>query len=189
MGDRRNLEGLRGHLTVTDAADPEVQDHLDDLALLPRALYERLAAAGVQVYVGCGNLTELDDNGDLIGVRPPGSPFGSRYEHFGGLYRFDRREVTIGTVPPSQTNRALHEVGHAVGDVLGYNGSSELAAAFNASFAGLPDAVKQYGRTARGRRETLAETFAATVESEAGARVLFGDPLVEFALGMLRDLS
>ncbi len=107
-GPRVNLVGLKGHLTVTHARDEAVREQLDDLALVPSGMLENLASEGVHIYVGAGDVTGLDQNDDLVDVRPADAPEGVTYTTRYGIYRRDRREITIGTGSGLSHSRALH---------------------------------------------------------------------------------
>lgn len=189
VGDRQNLQGLRGHITITDGGDPEVQVMLDELSLVPRELLQNLSSEGVHVYVGKGDVTGLDNNGDLVNVQPAGGAAGSTYRARYGMYRHNRREITIGTGRGMSFSRAPHEVGHAIGHVWGYNDSVELAAHLDRLRDQLPAFLLDYQDPARVRREVFAETFAVTMKDEQVARLLYDDELVDWLLQIVRDHS
>lgn len=154
-------------LTVTEQDTPIVQRHLADLARIPDAhhsVFKAFAKSnGGGIYIGDRPLPDLDQAGDLRGVRPRGHPAGSTWDKVGGAYRSKSTKALIASAPSGSESVAAHEFGHALDDALGNasNKKSFRAIVLDAQKAGMSPYYMQPG--VAGQEETWAEAYAAWV--------------------------
>ena len=147
----RSVEDVLGpNLIVTDRGDPQVMEHLRALEQYPPRLYELLRERGVEVYIGRGGVPGLDDLGELRGVRPRGWDEGDTWDQVGGAYFQPRGIVAVGTAEGASASgsAALHEIAHAVGFRLGFQGEDGTIVAIHddPEFVELHRALHEAGR-------------------------------------------
>jgi hypothetical protein len=185
--DNRTAPGHRncGRLEVVIrrewAADavppPEAVHAIDRLAELPRLIKERLAAGLDSIHVGPGGVPDLDDMGRLSGVPLPSGR--ATWDACAGAY--GDRKIIVGTRPSPTPDVMCHEIGHALDDIDGSDGSWQSdSAEFRALYEQcLPSVRSEFHRQhgLLGRREFFADAFAAIASSQRPALVdmLSGD--------------
>jgi len=155
-----------GHrLEVQDRDTPLVRERLQDIGQIPTIVFERLAEtnwAGIRLgNKGMGKLFPW-----LSGKQPRGWEAGSTWDEVAGVYSGSRRMVGIGAGrgagAGSKRGVAAHEVGHAIGDRLGFDDHATTRKAHRRLYkAGkLTSYEKQEGPGGQaGRQEFFAETI------------------------------
>lgn len=133
--------------------------YLRDLLLVPSSLWSRLTGgmAGTRlehVWIGKGPVCAFPGFEDYANEPIPGSP-GRTYLDVPCSYNWERHTILLGSEPRSEIDKAesaaMHEVGHALGNILGYDDDYRLKAEFGRLSARLPTSV--------GMREFFALSF------------------------------
>ena len=144
---------------------------IDRLAELPLSVAERLAGGVDAIYVGPGGVPDLDDMSRLHGVALPSGL--ATWDACAGAY--GERKIIIGTRPSATPDVVCHEIGHALDDLDGPDGtwqsdSDEFRALYERCRSRLvSDFHRQDGPL--GRREFFADSFAAIASSQRPALV------------------
>jgi len=144
---------------------------IDRLAELPLSVAERLADGVDAIYVGPGGVPDLDDMSRLHGVELPSGL--ATWDACAGAY--GERKIIIGTRPSATPDVVCHEIGHALDDLDGPDGtwqsdSDEFRALYERCRSRLvSDFHRQDGPL--GRREFFADSFAAIASSQRPALV------------------
>ena len=150
---------------------PEVARAIDRLAELPLSVSERLADGVDAIYVGPGGVPDLDEMSRLHGVPLPSGL--ATWDACAGAY--GERKIIIGTRPSATPDVVCHEIGHALDDLDGAEGtwqsdSDEFRALYERCRSRLmSDFHRQDGPL--GRREFFADSFAAIASSQRPALV------------------
>jgi hypothetical protein len=101
------------------------------LQQIPAPLLRMLNDGGVKIYLGAGmdKITDLDDEQHAENDQPRGWPQGSKMWETGGYYTPGKKYVLVGNGRRDGSRSVLiHEVGHAIGDVMRVDGDPELRA-------------------------------------------------------------
>jgi SPP1 gp7 family putative phage head morphogenesis protein len=183
------LRALGSVLRVDDDGEHVVQQHLEELALLPDTLHKKLVAAGLQdVHFGKKSMPYLDANQQYRNAQPRGWPPGSTWDEVAGAYNRGNKSVVAGWTPQGHGSRsaAIHEYGHAIGDLLGYNDHPALDAAQRRLYDKLNPYLQQGGPGgAAGKSELLAEGMAHVVVNRWGAIRDYDEEFVKFIESIL----
>lgn len=156
---------------------PEAVTAINRLAELPVLIKEKLAAGLDAIHVGAGGVPDLDHMGQLKGVLLPSGR--ATWDACAGAY--GDRKIVVGSRPSPTPDVMCHEVGHALDDLDGSEGSWQSDSAdFRALYRRcLPHMASEFHRHggALGRREFFADAFAAIASSQRPALVemLSGD--------------
>ncbi|HEY8353953.1 MAG TPA: hypothetical protein VIK69_02960 [Methylophilaceae bacterium] len=170
-------------LRVDDEDHPEVQQHLEHLRKVPTKLLTRLREAGLaEIHFANATVPGLDNLHYLKGVQPRGWPPGMTWDIVPGAYSPKEKAVVAGVGRHGSVSVALHELGHAVGDLLGYNDHPDLIQAHKEVFEKLKPYHQQDGPGGvAGRQEMLAEGFATyLILGRKMAVRMFGELFVNF---------
>jgi len=186
FSDMAGIWGDALHINNIDVI--AVQNHVRDLTQLPVHTVRMLRQAGVTVHLGDGGVPDLDALGFLKDVHPRGYPEGATWTDVAGAYYPRTKSAVAGNRPNGSIAPILHELGHALGDVLALDDAPRLIRLHNLAYdrfaSGerfLPEYYRQGGKgTKAGRQEYLAETFAHTVKNPAQARGVWGTEIVDF---------
>ncbi len=156
-----SLDPIKGKLAIKDMGQA-ARTHLYHLSLMPEPVLEKLADSGLRgVYIGDGALPAHDQLERYRGVRPRGWPEGSTWDTVAGAYDNDGKQIIAGTGEYGSESLALHETGHAIGDLLSLNDSPELIDHHKRLWINLDPYLRQGGPGAHpGRQELLAESVA-----------------------------
>ena len=163
-GHERISKILGPRLTITNLDSPFVQDHLRNLAMIPDHLLVKLREGGGEFFAGEGGVPDLDSMDYLDGVIPRGWPPTKSWNDADGAYDKDHKRVLMGKAHPDVAmgtkSLALHETGHMIGDILGYDNSQELIK-FHQELYPLLDPYSQQGGPGAlaGRQEFFAEAI------------------------------
>ena len=148
---------------------PQIVLAIDRLAELPQLIKQRLVAGLDAIYVGPGAVPDLDDMGSLSGKPLPSGR--ATWDACAGAY--GEGKVIVGSRPSPTSDVMCHEVGHALDDIDGADGSWQSD---SVDFARVYDQCtpwmttdfhKQPGHL--GRREFFADAFAAIASSQRPA--------------------
>ena len=182
--DYPNLKVLDGILKVEDYNDPEIKKLVSQLAKYPNSVLLALKKHGLK-EIEVANLTPIDmgSNSDLKNVVPRNWPEGSKWENVPGVYNPNHKSVVAGTLAAHGSEGLLsHETGHAVGDLLGFDNSSDLKEAHKRLYDKISPYLKGSSPGALdGRQEMFAEGLATLLEDgEAKAVSKFDQQFVDF---------
>jgi hypothetical protein len=161
-GHERISKILGPRLTITEIDSPFVQEHLRNLAMLPDHLLIKLREGGGEFFAGEGGVPDLDSMDYLDRVIPRGWPPTLSWNDADGAYDKDHKRVLMGKAHPDVAmgtkSLALHEAGHMIGDILGYDDAPELIAFHKQLYPHLPPYLQQEGPGGKaGRQEFFAE--------------------------------
>lgn len=177
------VRALGPTLVVEDFHEPAMRDHLADLALVPANLYARLRQKGLkQIHIANRPVPYLGSKNAVAGLAPRGWQDGSTFDIVPGAYVPAQKAVLAGGGNHGSLSLALHELGHAVGERLGYLKHPALKAAHERLYAKLPNYLQQGGPGGKaGRDELFAEAFAVLVQDgEAVATERYDAAFVRF---------
>jgi len=151
---------------------PEVVRAIENLAALPDALKETLAAGLDAIYVGPGGVPDLDDMTYLKGRSLPSGR--GTWDICAGAY--GDRKVVVGDRPSPTPDVMMHEVGHALDDIDGGGPGhwQSDGAEFHALYQQcLPHLSSEFHRQPDnlGRKEFFADAFAAIAARQRPALV------------------
>jgi hypothetical protein len=158
LGDRLVIEG-----PMPDAIHlSSVRTALLGLDKLDDALLRGLVDRHVTWYIGDRTVPDLDQNDYLRNVRPRGWPEGSTWSQVGGAYSPFGKKVNSGSsLHSGSANTALHETGHAIGDVFELDDDDDLIEHHKRLHHKLIPYLQQEGPGGRaGRQELIAESVA-----------------------------
>ena len=185
--DHPRLERLGARLHVQDATTPVVQQHLQDLNLLPDATLERLRQTGVEVHVGDVRAPNLDQLLDLADKHPRGWPKGRTWSDAPGGYfpnrgMSGRGVVAAGRGDHGSSSLLLHESAHALDDFERLSADPAFRDLHEQAFDRLPSYLRQGGpRGVAGAQELWAEGLAIYFKrGPKAAEQAFGAPFVNF---------
>ena len=124
---RERLERIfGGQLQIVKGGERQ----FEDLARVPERVLRQTAELGVRLEIGDGPITSLPTGKPLKGQRPRGWGVNDTWDDVAGGYAPSVKTVMAGnTGRGGSVSVALHEYGHAVGDVLGFNESARLESA------------------------------------------------------------
>jgi len=150
---------------------PETVAAINRLAGLPQLIKEKLAAGLDAIHVGDGGVPDLDHMGELKGVLLPSGR--ATWDACAGAY--GDRKIIVGSRPSPTPDVVCHEVGHALDDIDGADGtwqsdSGAFAAVYDRCF---PHFASEFHRRdgASSRREFFADAFAAIASAQRPALV------------------
>lgn len=168
-GKMRQLKELMGDAFKTDA-DPRYvenlqmhREHIEDLSLIPANAIKRTTREGVSMIVFSGSAADAIPS--IANERPRGWTEGKTWKDVGGIYDPASKTAIAGSVfgghrsgAASDHSTAIHEYGHAMGDVLGYDNHPDLIAAHIRLYGKLEPYLQQNGPGGfAGRQEMFAE--------------------------------
>jgi hypothetical protein len=153
------------------APAPQTVASINRLAGLPQLIKEKLAAGLDAIHVGDGGVPDLDHMGELKGVLLPSGR--ATWDVCAGAY--GDRKIIVGSRPSPTPDVVCHEVGHALDDIDGPDGtwqsdSAAFAAVYDRCF---PHLASEFHRRdgASSRREFFADAFAAIASAQRPALV------------------
>ena len=148
---------------------PQIVLAVDRLAEFPQLIKERLLAGLDAIYIGPGGVPDLDDMGSLSGLLLPSGR--ATWDACAGAY--GERKVMVGSRPSPTPDVMCHEIGHALDDIDGADGSWQSdSAEFARLYAqAMPWMTNEFHRQPGhlGRREFFADAFAAIASSQRPA--------------------
>jgi hypothetical protein len=166
------LERILRRDWAKDAAPPAATvTAINRLAELPQLIKEKLVAGLDAIYVGSGGVPDLDDMGELKGVVLPSGR--ATWDACAGAY--GERKIVVGSRLSPTPDVMCHEVGHALDDIDGPDGSwqSDSREFCRLYERCLPRMASEFHRQpgALGKREFFADCFAAIASGQRPALV------------------
>ena len=153
----------------------DVRLNVKRLSLASPSVHERVAeyldriGGKAGLYFGEGGVPELDDKGDLAGLRPRGWPEGSTWDGVTGAASPEAGVMAVGTAGLSQSSTvALHELGHMVDRIYGSAGRASSSPSWDTVYRYVLSAESEPGMIRPyhlqpggvGQVEMFAEAFA-----------------------------
>lgn len=150
---------------------PEIVLAVERLAALPQLIKERLAVGLDAIYLGPGGVPDIDDMGELSGVSLPSGR--ATWDACAGAY--GDRKIIVGSRPSPTPDVMCHEIGHALDDIDGPDGSwqsdtAEFSELYDLCWQWMSSPFHRQGGML-GRREFFADAFAAIASSQRPALV------------------
>lgn len=148
-----------------------VQELVGSAAEIPDKIHKQLAAKGVQLYFGPPESTDLDE---MWGIRDEKARNRDRrtMKQVAGFYSPSSKRVIISSDPRyGSASLATHEIGHAIGDVLGVDHHPELHLWHNKLKPKLGRYYLQNGNDFAGAQELWAEGVALHYHLERNRRL------------------
>ena len=183
-----SIKALGDKFKLGKADDPKVRESVEQLARVPARLIKMMVShLGLEgVSVGEGAFTDFEAGRPFKGVRPRGWSEGKTWDDVPGAYDSTKKHVVIGTRGNhGSESLALHEFGHAVGHLMGWDTNDEWSQIHKEVFNDLSPYFQQEGEA--GPQEMLAETFAATLMDRNEAVRNFGERAVKWMEAKIRD--
>lgn len=181
-------EQVSNHVVRVIDKGPNVDRHVEDLRRSPQ-IAKKVAELGGKFIISERAVTGVPGYESLKGVRPRGWKRGT-WDDVGGMYDSGSKEILAGkTLNSGSASTVLHEAGHAIGELGGYDNLPEVIAAHNEFFdrtsspedAAYYDYFRQGGRGGlAGREEFFAESLAQTIKDKELARSNYGENIVSF---------
>lgn len=146
-----------GAVQTKDENTPIVKLHLRMLRLIPKAIYQRLVAAGIVWRIEAKGVGEMDAS--FTGT-PRGWPEGSSWDDVAGAFDPSTLTIYAGKGSEGSASTILHETGHAI--QLVYKISRDDPALVTMQKSKHPGA-DAYWKGAAGREELFAESFSVRI--------------------------
>lgn len=189
LGDRLCVLDARINAREADV----ILEHVNALVATPKGVLAKLATHGLsRVQIGKGGVASFPGYDLFNHIQIPTAPRGATWSDARGAYISSRKEIILGTGSRGYEGTAAHEVGHALGELMGYDNSLRLAVEYRAKSRGSLRKVSAYypdGRlTDRGKKEFFAETVSLGIMSRGSLKAFFSDAyytfIVEDVLGL-----
>lgn len=164
-----------------------ILEHVEALLAVPEGVLAKLVAHGLaRVQIGKGGVASFPGYDAYRELQIPGAPRGVTWEQSRGAYLSSQKEIILGTGSHGYEGTAAHEVGHALGNLSGYESSEILAWEYRNQANGI------FGRntafytnrqlSATGRKEFYAETVSLGIMSPDALEANFSRSYVNFIL-------
>lgn len=178
--DAPHLIALGALLEISESDSETVREHIADLERLPDGVVQALVRAQVRVRIGDRLVRDFPEAAGLNLQRASNIAIYSR------RYRI----AMIGRGATASQSPALHEVGHALGDIEGWNGDTGARAAWEATLGEIEDEhYENLTDPEKAIRETIAETFADLIMNGNLARERWGDLLIDRMVALIASLA
>lgn len=189
LGD--GLRVIDARINAQEAAI--IHEHVAGLLAVPVGVLLKLRTHGLaRIQIGRGGVASFPGYEAYQSIQVPTAPRGVTWDDARGAYISSRKEMVLGTGSFGYEGTATHEIGHALGDLMGYDNSLRLASEYRAKSRGSLRKVSAYypdGRlTDRGKKEFFAETVSLGIMSRGSLKAFFSDAyytfIVEDVLGL-----
>jgi hypothetical protein len=171
VGDVSRYATRSGNVEISGFNNGRVQELVGEAAEIPDVLHRRLASSGVTVYFGPPESTDLNE---MWHVRDEKARNGDSrtLKAVAGFYSPSSKKVIIsGDTRYGSSSLAAHELGHAMGDVLGVDHHPELHLWHNRLKPKLGKYYLQGGNDFDGAQELWAEGVALHYYQQRRARL------------------
>ncbi len=175
-----DLEGLQGDT---------IRDHVAQLNRFSPALLRKLRFRGLKsIEIGKGSVADFPGYEHLVGVEAPGHRSGITYADIAGGYDARAKRLLLGTQGLNLAGLVAHELGHAMGDLLGIYETPVLKSGYerNARAGNLESYFLDGGNPSR---RGLEEFFADLVKDailQGRATSLYGQDVQAFIQSLTR---
>lgn len=182
--DYPNLKALNGILKIEDYNNILVRKNVNDLAKLPEPVLQKLKDKGLnQIQIGNISVVDMAKNDELKHQKPRNWSEGSSWDKVPGVYNPNDKTVAIGIGSHGSESLALHEVGHAIGDLFKLDKSKEMKEHHKRLFNKVEDYLK--GGDTPGNRAGTEEMFAEALatflnDGESKAVQRFDQQLINY---------
>jgi hypothetical protein len=146
------------YLEFRDSDSETVKFHLLSLELFPESILSDLFEHGLVIVLQNSPIENFPVDVSFIDDHPRGWPEGSTWRGIAGCYQPDSKMVLAGDGLYGCPNLLAHELGHAIGDLLGINWRRDLKFWHSRLLPYLPAYECQIGSA--GTQEFLAETIS-----------------------------
>lgn len=154
---------------------------------MPNGVLAKLATHGLaRVQIGKGGVASFPGYESFSHTQIPTAPRGAKWSDARGAYIPSRKEIILGTGSYGYEGTAAHEIGHALGDLSGYESSEILAWEYRIQANGI------FGRnsafyanrqlSATGCKEFFAETVSLGIMSPDALEANFSRDYVNFIM-------
>lgn len=189
-----NLKSLGKVLKIEDYDNnPIVQENVKDLAKVPEGLLVALKEKGLkQIHIASLSSLYLAKNQDLADDKPRNWSEGSTFDDVPGLYEPNDKTVAIGVGDNGSSSLAIHELAHAIGDLLDLDKTKEMKQHHERLFPKLEKYLQGGTSPANkaGMEETFAEGLALLIkDGEEKAIEKFDKPFVDHLKSILEKYS
>ena len=116
---------LGKNIIVTDINTPTVKTHMNDINKIPIPSLKLLKDYGYKIYVGNKPVSDFPGMEDMKDKRPYGWGEGYTYKDVAGLYNVTGK-VYLGSGNWDIPSLAIHELSHAIGDMMQVSSGSKL---------------------------------------------------------------
>ncbi|MBI4558801.1 MAG: hypothetical protein HY706_14560 [Candidatus Hydrogenedentes bacterium] len=142
-----------------------IWQHAADLDRFPKPLLSKMVREGLQqILIGPGSVAEFPGYEALGKEQVPGYPRGTTWLDIAGAYDRKTQTVILGPRPVVDEHLAVHEVAHALIDLLGYVGDFRVDEEYRRLFPELHDFYKiGHRQSTRGKVEFLADSVAYVI--------------------------
>lgn len=183
LGD--GLRVIDARINAQEAAI--VHEHAAGLLAVPAGVLSKLRTHGLaRIQMGKGGVASFPGFEEYQGIQIPLAPRGVTWDSARGAYISRLKEIALGTGSHGYEGTPTHEIGHALGDLLGYDNSLRLASEYKAKSRGSLRKVSAYypdGRlTVRGKKEFFAETVSLGIMSRGSLKAFFSDAYYTFII-------
>lgn len=182
--DYPNLKALDGVLKIEDYNNIFIKRSVEELAKIPEPVLQKLKDKGLkQLQIGNISVVDMAKNDELKHQKPRNWSEGSTWDNVPGVYNPNDKTVAIGVGSHGSESLALHEVGHAIGDLFKLDKSKEMIEHHKRLFNKVNDYLQ--GGTIPGNRAGTEEMFAEALatfldEGEAKAVQKFDQQLINY---------
>lgn len=168
-----------------------IRNHLAQLDRFSLTLLRRLRLNGLNsIEIGPGSVADFSGYEHLANIQPPGHHDGVTFSDIAGLYDSGLKRVILGNQGLSVEGLVPHELGHAMGDLLGIYQNKELRAGYlnNANTGRLAAFFLDQGEPSeRGLREFFADLVMNAILTGRATRY-YGPEIERLVAGqLLRD--
>jgi hypothetical protein len=186
------LKKWGGILRVEDYGEDIVKSHVRDLAKLPKSMMLKLKKAGLSdIHIAKRGVSQLDHNDQLKGFfffgysGDESIPKNITWDDVSGLFNAINRSVSAGYSQYNLYNpqsTILHEMGHAIGQLLGFYDCHELIDTHIELFDRLNPYFKTGGAGGLvGRQELFAQGVADyLVLGEEKSKEIYGEKFISW---------
>ncbi len=183
LGD--GLRVIDARINAQEAAI--IHEHVAGLLAVLVGVLSKLRSHGLaRIQIGKGGVASFPGFEEYQGIQIPTALRGVTWDDARGAYISSRRGIVLGTGKHGYKGTTLHEVGHALGDLEGYDDSllllNEYTKQANSKIGRLDTYYPDNCLTPTGREEFFAESVALAIMDPSKAVELFSPEYIDFLL-------